>query len=146
VHDGILKPQVPVTHNTEESQKEMPSIFIREVLENPLSFYSSCSHFDRWQHHIWFRTAEIGVHLRQAVMEFFFAEGEQLICVCECFLRRYGDATLYVYIVWWWVWQIKNAETEGANFVANHRGVIIKWHIPVVLWCINIFIDCNRSV
>lgn len=97
---GVLKPQVLVTQNTEESQKEMPSFFMSEVPENPLSFYSSCGHFDRWQHHISFRTAEIYVHLRQAVIDFFIAEGEQLICIYECFLRRYGDATVYVCIVW----------------------------------------------
>ena len=34
------------------------------------------------------------------MIDFFIAEGEQLICMYECFLRRYGDATLYVCIVW----------------------------------------------
>ena len=34
------------------------------------------------------------MHSRQAVIGFFTAEGEQLICVYECFLRRYGDAAV----------------------------------------------------
>ena len=36
------------------------------------------------------------MHLPQAVIDFFIAEGEQLSCVYECFLRRYGDVILYV--------------------------------------------------
>jgi hypothetical protein len=30
------------------------------------------------------------------VIDFFIVEGEQLICAYECFLRKYGDAALYV--------------------------------------------------
>ena len=39
------------------------------------------------------KTIEIGVHLKQAVIDFFIAEGEKLIFVYERFLRIYGDAT-----------------------------------------------------
>jgi hypothetical protein len=38
VHGGVLKPQVPVTHNTEESTKKWLLFFISEFLENPCHF------------------------------------------------------------------------------------------------------------
>jgi hypothetical protein len=45
------------------------------------------------------KTADIDVHLKQIVINLFIAEGENLICVYEHFLRMYGKAALYVCIV-----------------------------------------------